>query len=86
MRYNVTYSLHYKILKLYDPKASRYDLFQNNSTPQFSYSVMNIRKPNLMKLWKIGLPKLWKIGLPKNKDHCQASLQHLGQMWPTGCN
>jgi hypothetical protein len=78
MRYNVTYSLHYKILKLYDPEASRYDLFQNNSTPQFSYTVMNIRKPNLT--------KLWKIGLPKNKDHCQASLQHLGQMWPTGCN
>jgi hypothetical protein len=32
MQFTVIYSLHYKILNLRDTKASKHDLFQNNSS------------------------------------------------------
>jgi hypothetical protein len=60
MQSNAIYSLHYTTLNLMETKARRRDLFQNNSTMQFNYTVMNIRKENLR--------KLQEIELTKNKD------------------
>jgi hypothetical protein len=64
----VTYSLRYKILNLRDTKASRHDMFQNNSTTPFSYTPMNVRKANLS--------ITQEIELTKNTDHCRASWEH----------
>jgi hypothetical protein len=54
---------------LRDTKASRHDLFQNNSTIQLIYTVINTRKENLR--------KLQEIDLTKNKYHFRAIQQHL---------
>jgi hypothetical protein len=53
----VLYSLHYKILSLRDTKTSRHNLFQNNLSVQFSYTLMNIQKTNVRKLQEIELPR-----------------------------
>jgi hypothetical protein len=53
MQFNVIYYLYYNILNLRDIKARRHDLFQNNSTIQFSYTLMNIREASLSKLHEL---------------------------------
>jgi hypothetical protein len=70
------YSIKY-VLNLRNIKASRHDLFQNNSTTELNYTLMSVRE--------VRLRKLQETELTNNKDHCQASRQHLaGRMWPAG--
>jgi hypothetical protein len=57
MQSNGIYSSHYNIWNLYVTKASRHNLFQNNSTMQFNYTLMNIQKTNLRKLQDTELTK-----------------------------
>jgi hypothetical protein len=65
------------VLNLSNIKASRHDLFQNNSTTELNYTLTSVRK--------VSLRKLQETELTNNKDHCQDSRQHLaGRMWLAG--
>jgi hypothetical protein len=64
-------------LNLRNTKIRTHNLFQNNSSVQFSYTMLNIRK--------VSLRKVQEIKLTKNKDHCRASWQYLaGRIYPAG--
>jgi hypothetical protein len=68
-----------KILNFSDIKASRQNLFQNNSAIEFNYTLMDIRMANLRK------PE--KIELNNNKHHFRVSRQQVvGPMCPRAAN